>query len=74
SMAVGRRGGVLHEDSGRAGITGLMMRSTVKGTAARSAARIAVESERLGGSIGASAGADLLTWSLTVPSEHFRDG
>ncbi len=74
SMAIIRRGGVLHETADVAGVTGLMMRSSVKGTAQRSAARIALDSEGLGGSIGASAGSDLLSWSLTVPSEHFRRG
>ncbi|MFP4624259.1 MAG: M16 family metallopeptidase [Gemmatimonadota bacterium] len=74
SMSVTRRGGVLHEEVDSAGITGLMMRSSVKGTVSRSAARIARESEALGGAIGASAGSDLLSWSLTVPSEHFRAG
>jgi zinc protease len=74
SMAVSRRGGVIHEGVERAGITGLMMRASVKGTAGRTASRIALDSERLGGSVGASAGADLLTWSLTVPSKHFPDG
>ena len=74
SMAIARTGGTVHEEAGDAGITGLMMRSTVKGAAGRSAARIALDSEALGGSIGASAGSDLLSWSLTVPAQHFRRG
>lgn len=74
STAITHRGGVLHETVDTAGVTGLMMRSSVKGTGQRSAARIALDSEGLGGSIGASAGSDLLSWSLTVPSEHFRRG
>ncbi len=74
SMAIARQGGVLHETVETAGLTGLMMRSSVKGTTSRSAARIALESEGLGGSIGASAGSDLLSWSLTVPADHFRQG
>ncbi|MGK7312530.1 MAG: M16 family metallopeptidase [Candidatus Longimicrobiales bacterium M2_2A_002] len=74
SMAISRKGGTLHESLETAGITGLMMRSSVKGTATRSAARIALDSEGLGGSISASSGSDLLSWSLTVPSEHFGRG
>ncbi len=74
SMAIIRRGGVLHETAEVAGITGLMMRSSVKGTGRRTAERIARESESLGGSISASAGADLLRWSLGVPAEHFERG
>jgi zinc protease len=74
TLAVMRRGGVLHEDPAVAGITNLMVRSTLKGTAARSAAAIAIDSERLGGGIGVSAGPDLLSWSMTVPAEHFAAG
>lgn len=74
SLALCRRGGVLRENLDVAGITGLMARSSVKGTAARSAMQIALDSERLGGSITASAGADFLAWSLTVPAEHLDRG
>ncbi len=74
SMALARRGGVLNETRETAGRTALVMRTSVKGTTSRDAERIARESERLGGSIGASAGADLLSWDLTVPAQHFREG
>jgi zinc protease len=74
SMAICRHGGVLRETTDVAGITGLVMRSTVKGTADRSATRIALDSERLGGSISASAGADFASWSLSVPAEHIVHG
>ena len=74
SLAVFRAGGILDEPPGLAGITGLMMRASVKGTASRTAERVALESERLGGSISASAGSDLLSWSLTVPSDRFDEG
>lgn len=74
SMAVATNGGTVRESLKTAGITSLMMRASVKGTASRSAERIALESEGLGGAIGATAGADRLSWSLTVPAEHFRAG
>lgn len=74
TMAVFRRGGVTHESPEQAGITGLTMRTSLKGSASRSAERIALESERLGGAISTSAGADLLSWSFTVPAEHFDQG
>jgi zinc protease len=74
SLAIAASGGSPRETSGNAGITSLAMRTSVKGTATRSAERIALESEGLGGSIGVAAGADRLSWSLTVPSEHFREG
>jgi zinc protease len=73
SLAVVRGGGALNETPATAGITGLVVRAALKGTTYRSGARIAMESERLGGSISASAGADLLSWSLTVPSVHFTE-
>jgi zinc protease len=74
SMAICRSGGVTRETMEEAGITGLLMRTSLKGTATRSAERIAMESERLGGTISTSAGADLLSWSFTVPSANFADG
>ncbi|HSH45124.1 MAG TPA: insulinase family protein, partial [Longimicrobiales bacterium] len=74
SMAVFHRGGVLHESPETAGLTGLTMRTSVKGTATRTAERIALESEQLGGSIGTAAGADLLSWSLSVPVANFDEG
>ena len=72
SIAVFGRGGPLNESLENAGITGLMMRSTHKGTATRTAQRIALDAERLGGSMSAAVGPDLLSWSLTVPADHLR--
>jgi zinc protease len=74
SMAIGRRGGVVRESPMTAGISALVMRTSLKGTTTRSAEEIAMQSERLGGSIGAAARPDLLSWSLTVPSASFGDG
>jgi zinc protease len=70
SLALFRPGGVVREDPTNAGISGLLMRTSLKGTATRSAEAIALESEQMGGSIGVAAGPDLLSWSLTVPSDH----
>ncbi len=74
SMALVLRGGALQESAGEAGITGLMARSSVKGTARRTAAQLADESEALGTSIGFGVGADSLDWGMTVPSRHFDAG
>jgi zinc protease len=74
SMAIFRPGGVIREDPTTAGATDLMLRATLRGTRTRSAEQIALESEAMGGSIGASAGPDLLSWSLTVPAESFAAG
>jgi zinc protease len=74
SLAVYCRGGVLAEHGGTLGTTALMARTSVRGTLRRSAAQLAEESEALGASISAGAGADLLSWSTTLPSRHFSHG
>jgi zinc protease len=74
SMAVVRTGGAALEGPESAGLTGLMVRATLKGTSNRTAGRISMESEILGGAISASAGADLVSWSMTVPSSRFEAG
>jgi zinc protease len=74
SMAIFRKGGVIREDAAMAGATDLVLRSSLRGTRTRSAERIALESEGMGGSIGAAAGPDLLSWTLTVPAESFAAG
>jgi zinc protease len=51
----------------RAGLTLLLSRVAVKGSESRTAAEIAEEAERLGGSIGTSASGDSLGWSFAVP-------
>lgn len=73
SIAIGARGGSLWEPKDRAGHTGLMGRTSIKGTAQRSAADIADQAERMGGSVSPSAGADLIDWEISVPSRHFAD-
>lgn len=65
-------GGVRDEHRDKAGITTLAMRSTLKGTASRTAAQIAEDIEMLGGSIGTSVGAESFGWSLSVPVQHLE--
>lgn len=67
-------GGVRDESAHQGGITTLAMRSSIKGTATRSAARIAEDSEMLGGSIGTSVGAESFGWSMSVPVQHLESG
>ncbi len=74
SMGVCFRGGVLHEEAAFAGISALMAQTSIKGTASRSAARLAEETESLGGAISPGVSADLLTWSVGLPARHFRHG
>ncbi|HEX7119240.1 MAG TPA: pitrilysin family protein [Longimicrobiales bacterium] len=73
SLGIFYRGGVVRETAEVAGITALMMRTSLKGTQSRSARRLAEEAEILGGAISASAGADLFQWSLAVPARRFDD-
>lgn len=74
SLGLFLRGGVAREPATRAGITGLVARVSLKGTERRTAAQLAAETEALGGAIVPAASADLLSWSLTVPSHHFARG
>jgi len=61
-------GGVPEEDPERAGLTRLMVRTSLKGTRSRSAVQIAEEAEMLGGSVGSAAGPESFGWSISVPS------
>lgn len=74
SMGIWFRGGELRESPDNAGITGLLGRVSVKGTATRTALELAEETEALGGAIGPSVGADAFGWSLSLPSRHFERG
>jgi len=63
-------GGAVQEPFERAGLTLLLARAAIKGTKRRSAAQIAEDSELLGGSIGAHAGAEHFGWSISVPAPY----
>jgi zinc protease len=63
-------GGAADEDPALAGLTLLMARTAARGTQTRSSARIAEESELLGGSIGASVAGDSFGWSISVPARN----
>ena len=68
SIGLVTSGGACEEAAEEAGLTMLMARSATKGTATRTAAQLAEEAELLGGSIGASVGAESFGWSITVPN------
>ena len=68
SIGVVTSGGACDEDASVAGLTMLMARTATKGTATRSAGQLAEEAELLGGSIGASVGAESFGWSISVPN------
>src|SRR5688500_7537341 len=72
TIAIGGRGGVHDESVDNAGVTGLMARVSVKGTATRTAAEIAQTAEEMGGSVAPSVSSDVLDWQITVPARHFE--
>jgi zinc protease len=63
-------GGASDEPMDYAGLTSIMARTAIKGTARRTASQLAEESETLGGSIAPSAGAESFGWSFSVPARH----
>ena len=63
-------GGATEEPKALAGLTLLMARTAARGSVTRSSARVAEESELLGGSIGASVTGDSFGWSISVPSKN----
>ena len=73
SIGVYAVGGAIEEDIENAGLTLLTARTMLKGTATRSAAQIAEDSEMLGGTISASAGSDSFGWSFSVPTQRLPE-
>ncbi|MEO8194189.1 MAG: pitrilysin family protein [Gemmatimonadales bacterium] len=71
-VALHAAGGVRDESPESGGLTALALRTSLKGTATRSAAQIAEDSEMLGGSIGTSAGLESFGWSMSVPVHHLE--
>jgi len=66
-------GGCVEEPPPLAGLTLLTARSMLKGTATRSAAQVAEDSEMLGATISASAGNDSFGWSFSVPGARLGE-
>ena len=64
-------GGVSAEEEGHGGITTLMARAALRGTARRSATRLAEDAEYLGGTPAASVGTETFQWTLGVPARSF---
>ena len=67
-------GGALDEAATHAGIATLLARTTVKGTARRSADVIAFETELLGGTIAPTVTSDGIGWTLSVTPRHLAAG
>ena len=68
-MGCWAQGGAVDEPLAQAGLTSLMARASIKGTATRSAAQIAEDAERLGGSVSVSTSKELVGWSISVPTD-----
>ena len=62
------QGGAVDEPMAQSGLTALMARTSLKGTATRTAAQIADDGERLGGSVSVAASKELVGWSISVPA------
>ena len=63
-------GGSSEETDATGGLTTLMVRTSQKGTARRTALQIAEEGEMLGGSVSGSVGGDSFGWTISVPTRH----
>ena len=67
------QGGATEEPESMAGLTSLMTRTAVKGTATRSAEEIAETGELLGGSVSPMAGVESFGWSISVPARRYGE-
>jgi zinc protease len=74
TIGIFARGGRGNEIIAEAGLTGLMLRTSLKGTQNRSAAQIASEIENLGTAIHFTNAADYLYYSLSILSKNFAAG
>jgi zinc protease len=63
-------GGSSDEPADRAGMTTLLVRTALKGTASRTALEIAEEGEMLGGSVSGAASSESFGWSISVPAAY----
>lgn len=66
-------GGVLQERADQGGLTTLMGRAMLRGTARRTATRLAEDAELLGGAPSARVGTEAMQWTLGVPARATAD-
>jgi zinc protease len=69
-MAVMTRGGAREEPAAKAGLSSLLVRTSIKGTARRNAAQVAGDAERLGGSVAPGNSTEGMGWSISVPTRN----
>lgn len=72
-LAVHMAGGNTIEPGAQAGLTRMMMLASLKGVPGRDAVQLADAAERLGGSIGTTAGIETNGWSLSAPLDRVAD-
>jgi zinc protease len=65
-------GGVIEEDLKTSGISTLMARTMLRGTARRSATQLAEAAELLGGSMSTSVGTEAMQWTIGVPTARLE--
>jgi zinc protease len=63
-------GGAIEEQSALAGLSILMARTSIKGTAQRSATQVAEDAELLGGSVSPSVSSESFGWTISVPASR----
>ncbi len=63
-------GGAREEPANLAGLTLMLVRTSVKGTTSRSADQISEEGELLGGSVSGGTGAESFGWTVSVPMRY----
>jgi zinc protease len=68
------KGGRSNEGPDNAGVTGLTVRSALKGTQKRKASEIALEIETLGSNIVPSSDSDYFGFTMNILSSHFKEG
>jgi zinc protease len=66
-------GGVIEEPAADSGISTLMARTMLRGTARRTATQISEDAERLGGLPSASVGTESMQWTIGVPAAKLGD-
>ena len=66
-------GGVVQESEAQGGISTLMARTMVRGTARRTATQLAEDAERLGGIPASSVGTEAMQWTMGVPAAGIGD-
>jgi len=66
-------GGAVEEGPDESGLTTLMARTALRGTARRSAARIAEDAERLGGVPAVGVGHEVVEWTMGVSTRAFAE-